>query len=116
MHLPLTDDTEGRFDREAFERMSDHAILANTARGGVVDEADLANALEAGEIGGAGLDVLREEPPEESLLLEREDVLFSPHAGWYSESAREDLAREVTGDVARVLAGEEPRNPVTDDW
>lgn len=116
VHLPLTDDTEGTFDREAFERMPDHAILANTARGGVIDETALAEALEAGEIEAAGLDVLGEEPPEESPLLEREDVLFSPHAGWYSESAREDLAREVASDVARVLAGEEPRNPVTDDW
>lgn len=116
VHLPLTDETEGIFDREAFERMPDHAILANTARGGVVDEDDLAAALDAGEIEGAGLDVLHEEPPEDSPLLERDDVLFSPHAGWYSESAREDLAREVAGDVARVLAGEEPRNPVTDDW
>jgi D-3-phosphoglycerate dehydrogenase / 2-oxoglutarate reductase len=116
IHLPLTDDTEGTFDREAFERMPDHAILANTARGGVVDETALAEALEEGEIDGAGLDVLCEEPPEESPLLDRDDVLFSPHAGWYSESAREDLAREVAGDVARVLAGEEPRNPVTDDW
>lgn len=96
--------------------MPDHAVLANTARGGVIDETALAEALEAGEIGGAGLDVLCEELPEESPLLEREDVLFSPHAGWYSESAREDLACEVAGDVARVLAGEEPLNPVTDDW
>jgi D-3-phosphoglycerate dehydrogenase len=116
IHLPLTDETEGTFDREAFERMPDHAILANTARGGVIDEAALAEALEAGELAAAGLDVLSEEPPDESPLLERDDVLLSPHAGWYSEAAREDLAREVAGDVARVLAGEEPKNPVTDDW
>lgn len=116
IHLPLTDETEGTFDREAFEAMADHAVLANTARGGIVDEDALAEALENGEIKGAGLDVMREEPPEESPLLDRDDVLLSPHAGWYSESAREDLAREVAGDVARVLAGEEPRNPVTDDW
>lgn len=116
IHLPLTDETEGTFDREAFEAMADHAVLANTARGGIVDEDALAEALENGEIKGAGLDVMREEPPEESPLLERDDVLLSPHAGWYSESAREDLAREVSGDVARVLAGEEPKNPVTDDW
>lgn len=116
IHLPLTDETEGTFDREAFESMPDHAVLANTARGGIVDEDALAEALENGEIKGAGLDVMREEPPEESALLDRDDVLLSPHAGWYSESAREDLAREVSGDVARVLNGEEPKNPVTDDW
>jgi D-3-phosphoglycerate dehydrogenase len=116
IHLPLTDETEGTFDREAFRTMPDHAVIANTARGGVIDEAALAEALEAGEIGGAGLDVLNEEPPEDSPLLDREDVLFSPHAGWYSESAREDLCREVADDVARVLAGEEPENSVTGDW
>ncbi|MFC6904957.1 C-terminal binding protein [Halalkalicoccus tibetensis] len=116
IHLPLTDETEGTFDREAFEAMLDHAVLANTARGGIVDEDALAEALEDGEIKGAGLDVMREEPPEDSPLLGRDDVLLSPHAGWYSESAREDLAREVAGDVARVLSGEEPSNPVTDDW
>lgn len=116
IHLPLTDETEGTFDCEAFRTMADHAIIANTARGGVIDETALVDALEAGEIKGAGLDVLCKEPPEDSPLLEREDVLLSPHAGWYSDSAREDLAREVASDVARVLAGEEPKAPVTDDW
>jgi D-3-phosphoglycerate dehydrogenase len=116
IHLPLTDETEGTFDREAFEKMPDHAVIANTARGGVVDETALAEALDSGEIKGAGLDVLNEEPPKDSPLLDREDVLFSPHAGWYSESAREDLCREVGGDVARVLAGEKPENPVTGEW
>lgn len=116
IHLPLTDETEGTFDREAFEAMPDHAVIANTARGGIVDEDALAAALDAGEVKGAGLDVMCEEPPEDSPLLDREDVLLSPHAGWYSESAREDLCREVAGDVARVLGDEEPRNPVTDDW
>ena len=76
----------------------------------------LAEALDSGEIKGAGLDVLNDEPPEDSPLLDREDVLLSPHAGWYSESAREDLCREVGGDVARVLAGEDPENPVTGEW
>ena len=116
IHLPLTDETERKFDREAFHTMPDHAVIANTARGGVVDETALAEALDSGEISGAGLDVLNEEPPEDSPLLDREDVLLSPHAGWYSESAREDLCQEVGGDVARVLAGDKPENPVTGEW
>lgn len=118
IHTPLTDETRGMFDVTAFEAMRDHAILVNTARGPIVDEDALVAALEADELGGVGLDVRDPEPPEEEPLLAFENVVLSPHAGFYSEEARRELTRSVSEDVARVLQGERSRNPVepTDGW
>ncbi len=118
VHAPLTDETRGLFDAAAFEAMPDHAILINTARGPVVDEDALVAALDAGTLGGAGLDVRDPEPPEDDPLVEFENVLLSPHAGFYSEEARQELTRTVSEDVARVLQGQAPRNPVesSDGW
>lgn len=117
IHTPLTDGTRHLFDAEAFETMPDHAILINTARGPVVDEEALVAALEAGELGGVGLDVRDPEPPADEPLDAFDNVVLSPHAGFYSEDARRELTRSVSEDVARVLRGEPPRNPVepTDD-
>jgi D-3-phosphoglycerate dehydrogenase len=116
VHVPLFEETRGLFDAEAFAAMKEEAILVNTARGGVIDEDDLAAALENDEIGRAGLDVLRQEPPEpDNPLLSMEEVVVTPHAGWYSEESRRDLSRGVARDVAAVLAGEEPKNPVDPD-
>lgn len=118
IHTPLTDETRGMFDAAVFETMPDHAILVNTARGPIVDEDALVEALETNELGGVGLDVRDPEPPEDEPLLAFENVVLSPHAGFYSEKARRDLTRSVSEDVGRVLRGEEPRNPVesTDGW
>lgn len=118
LHAPLYEGTRGMFDADAFERMRDDAVLVNTARGGLVDEEALAAALDAGEIDAAAVDVLTEEPPTDSPLLGREDTIVTPHAGWYSETARETLNRTVAADVARVLRGEEPENRVDPslDW
>lgn len=115
IHAPLTEETRGMFDAEAFETMRDHAILANTARGPIVDEGALHTALEAGEIAGAGLDVRETEPPVDSRLSDLENVVLTPHAGWYSEASRRELSRTVGEDVARVLRGDRPRNPVDPD-
>jgi len=118
IHTPLTDETRGLFDAEAFEAMRDHAILINTARGPIVDEDALVAALDSGTLGGAGLDVREPEPPEYEPLTDFENVVLSPHAGFYSEEARRDLTRSVSEDVVRVLQGDEPRNRVepTDGW
>ena len=113
IHVPLYDASEGMFSTEEFERMTDDAIVVNTARGPVVDEAALLEALEADEICRAGLDVLESEPPDpENPLLAREDVVVTPHTAWYSEESRLDLSRGVAGDVAAVINGEAPTNPV----
>jgi D-3-phosphoglycerate dehydrogenase len=112
VHVPLTDETEGMFDADAFERMRSKAILVNTSRGPVVDTDALADALDAGELRGAGLDVLPEEPPGDSPLLDRDDVVLTPHVAWYSEDSIVDLRETVATDIARTLSGESPKNVV----
>jgi D-3-phosphoglycerate dehydrogenase len=112
LHAPLYEGTRGMFDADAFERMRDDAVLVNTGRGGLIDEDALAAALDAGEIDSAAVDVLAEEPPVDSPLVGHEDTIVTPHAGWYSETAREELSRTVAADVARVLRGEEPENRI----
>ena len=113
VHVPLYDVSRGMFSTGEFEQMSDEAIVVNTARGPVVDQDALLAALEAGEISRAGLDVLESEPPDpDDPLLAREDVVVSPHTAWYSEESRRDLSRGVASDVAAVVNGESPTNPV----
>lgn len=118
VHTPLTDETREMFDSEAFKEMRDNAVLVNTARGPVVNEDALVAALADGEIAGAGLDVRETEPPVDEPLVGFENVVLSPHAGFYSEESRKELTRTVSEDVARVLQGEQPHNPVesTDGW
>lgn len=96
IHTPLTDETANMIDTDALDRLDD-AILVNTARGQVVDEDALLAALEDGRLRGAGLDVLREEPPiPENPLLERDDVIVTPHAAWYSTRTARVLRRRGT--------------------
>jgi|TARA_B100000315_G_scaffold22788_2_gene19765 D-3-phosphoglycerate dehydrogenase len=114
VHAPLTPETENMFNMDAFKKMKSSAYLINTARGPLVEINDLAAALDAGEIAGAGLDVLPEEPPSaDNPLLGRDDVVLTPHTGFYSEDALLDLQTTVATDVASVLAGEAPKYPIT---
>jgi D-3-phosphoglycerate dehydrogenase len=115
VHAPLTTESRGMFDADAFARMREESVLVNTARGPVVEEAALVDALEDGPLRAAGVDVFEEEPPEGSPLLDREDVLVTPHVAWYSERSREVLARSVARDVVRVLDGGEPEGEVDPD-
>ncbi|WP_129114625.1 C-terminal binding protein [Halegenticoccus tardaugens] len=115
VHAPLTDGTRDMFDREAFDAMTEGTILVNTGRGGVVDEAALAAALDDGIVRTAALDVLDAEPPDDSPLLGREDVIVTPHAGWYSEEARDRLNESIATDVRRALGGETPEGAVDPD-
>ncbi|MBX0295040.1 C-terminal binding protein [Haloarcula nitratireducens] len=113
VHTPLFEETRHLFSTEEFERMRDDAIVVNTSRGPVLDEDALVAALDDGEIAKAGLDVLDSEPPSpDNPLFDREDVVLTPHVGWYSEESRADLSRGVASDVAAVLQGEAPSNPV----
>ena len=98
---------------DAFKKMKNTAYLINTARGPLVEIDDLAAALDAGEIAGAGLDVLPQEPPaKDNPLLGRDDVVLTPHTGFYSEDSLLDLQMTVATDVATILAGGEPKYPV----
>ncbi|WP_336337001.1 C-terminal binding protein [Haloarcula brevis] len=112
LHAPLTDETRGLVDADALDRMADDALLVNTARGGLVDEAALYDALVSGDLGGAGLDVREAEPPGESSLHDLDSVVCSPHVAWYSEESRVEVTETVVEDVVRALRGEEPENPV----
>jgi D-3-phosphoglycerate dehydrogenase len=115
VNAPLTDETRDMVGADAFARLPDHAVVVNTGRGGVIDEAALVDALDAGEIAGAGLDVFAEEPPEGSPLLDREDVLVSPHAAWYSVEAKRDLNESVAANLRAAIDGETPPDRIDPD-
>jgi D-3-phosphoglycerate dehydrogenase len=107
INCPLTPQTRHMFRADAFARMKPTAWLVNTARGEIIQEDDLLAALRLGQIQGAALDVLTEEPPPpESPLLHVPNVIVTPHAAWYSEDAVQDLQRLAAEQARRVLAGE----------
>jgi D-3-phosphoglycerate dehydrogenase len=107
--IPHTRESTGLIGRDLIGRMKQTAILLNLSRGAVLDEIALADALVAGRIFGAGLDVLTREPPHPgNPLLGLENVVITPHCAWYSEEGREDVERRTAREVARVLSGEWP--------
>ena len=112
IHSPLLPETQGLFNAEAFLQMKPHAYLINTARGPIVDEAALAQALDAGQLAGAALDVMTKEPPTGSPLLGRPNVIITPHTSFYSEESLVDLQTKAAEEVVRVLQGQAPKNPV----
>jgi D-3-phosphoglycerate dehydrogenase len=113
LHAPATKDTVGAFGKTAFQAMKTTAILVNSARGDLVVEADLAEALVSGRIGGAALDVFGEEPlPSTSPLRSAPNLSLSPHAAWYSEVAVAELQRLVADEISRALRGEPARRPI----
>jgi D-3-phosphoglycerate dehydrogenase len=113
IHAPLSPVTRGLFNAEVFGKMKTGAILINTARGPLVDEAALIAALDAGQIGAAALDVVAVEPPApDSRLIGRDNVILTPHTAFYSVEALDELQRKCASDVARVLSGEPPVYPV----
>ena len=112
-HAPAAEGTIGFFNADAFERMKETAFLINTARGQLINEPDLARALQDGAIAGAGLDVFEREPlPQESPLREAPNLILSPHAAWYSDAAIDRLQGLVAEDITLALKGEGPRKPV----
>src|SRR5262249_50887594 len=109
LHAPLNDATRRLFNADVFRKMKKGALLINTARGGLIDEPALAAALDSGQVGGAGLDVVTIEPlPRDSPLLGRDNVILAPHTAWYSIEALVELQTKCASDVARVLRGEKP--------
>lgn len=110
LHVPLTESTHHLIGEEALGRTKPGAVLVNTCRGGVVDTAAVARALQDGRLKGAGLDVFEEEPlPVDSPLMDCPNAVLTPHASWYSEESYVELKRRVTEAVAAVLRGERPR-------
>jgi len=113
IHAPLLPATRGLMNAAAFVQMKTGAFLINTARGPLVDDTALAEALDSGHLGGAALDVVTVEPlAKESRLLGRDNVILTPHTAFYSVEALEELQTKCASDVARVLSGEAPVYPV----
>lgn len=107
LHCPLTEDTKYLIDREALARMKENALLINTARGGLVDQSALADALNSSRIAGAALDVMTPEPPnEDNPLIGLDNCVVTPHIAWASYEARSRLLTEVADNVASFLQGE----------
>jgi glyoxylate reductase len=114
LHCPLNTGTRHLMDAQRLARMKRGAILINTSRGPVVDEAALVAALESGALGGAGLDVFENEPAIHPGLLGREDVVLLPHLGSATHATRAQMATMALTDALRVLRGERPLHPVNE--
>lgn len=112
LHLPLAAATQHLLDRAAFARMKRTAYLINTARGPVIDEAALVEALKQGQIAGAGLDVYEREPEVSAPLLAMDNVVLLPHLGSATLETRTAMAMLAAENALDVLAGRAPRNPV----
>ena len=112
IHSPLLPETRHLFSTDVFRQMKPGALVVNTSRGPVVDEAALAAALDSKQIAGAALDVLEQEPPVSSPLFGRDNVILTPHTSFYSVESLEELQTKAAEEVVRVLSGQPPRNPV----
>jgi len=114
LHCPLTAETERLVNKERLGSMKRTAFLINTSRGPLVDETALAEALDDGEIAGAGLDVVGTEPPAaENPLLKAKNCYITPHIAWATRAARERLFRAAVENVAAFLDGR-PQNVVNE--
>ncbi|RKP51867.1 C-terminal binding protein [Pararobbsia silviterrae] len=111
LHSPLTPDTRRIIDARRLALMKPTTIIVNTARGGLIDEAALVDALKHRVIFGAGIDVFEgEPPPADHPLFSCENAVLSDHTGWYSEDSVAELQRKAAEEVARVLRGELPKS------
>jgi D-3-phosphoglycerate dehydrogenase len=110
---PLTAETRNLIDAARIARMKDGAIVVNTSRGGIIDEAALAAALKSGKLGGAGLDTTDKEPLEATSPLRGLDsCVVTPHMAWYSEEAGNELKRKAAEEAVRFVRGEPVHYPV----
>jgi lactate dehydrogenase-like 2-hydroxyacid dehydrogenase len=112
LHCPLTPETHHLINRAAFSAMRKDAFLINAARGGIVDDQALVDALARGEIHGAALDVFETEPTVHPLLREMKNVVMTPHLGSATGEARAAMALAAAQNVVEVLSGRDPSSPV----
>jgi len=116
IHCPLNPSTRHLIKEEEFKKMKKKPFLINTSRGPIIDEKALVQALAKGQICGAGLDVLENEPPDlESPLLKMENVILSPHVGFYSVESISALKRRAAKNVSEVLMGKWPYTVVNQE-
>ena len=110
IHAPLTEETLHMMNAEAFRAMKAHAVIVNTARGKIIDEKALFEALEEKRIAGAGLDVVASEPAgRDNPLLACDNVIVTPHVAWYSEESFKNAMVMTMDEVVSVLGGHRPR-------
>lgn len=115
LHSSLNETNEGIMNMEAFTKMKPSAILINTARGGLINEANLAHTLNEGIISYACLDVLSAEPPDENNpLLQAKNCIITPHIAWTSVEARKKLLHDVADNITAFISGEALLNVVND--
>ena len=115
LHCPLNDDTRDLFGREEFQLMKRNALLINAARGALIQDQALIDALQTGLIAGAGIDALREEPPAKGsalLDLDLPNFIVTPHVAWASNEAVQALADQVIDNIEGFMAGQ-PQNLLT---
>lgn len=113
IHLPLTPESRHLISAPQLRLMKPGSFLVNTARGPVVDTTALVEALRTGHLGGAALDTVENEPiPSSHPLLQLDNVIVTPHIGWYSERSREELRCRVAEEAARLALGQPPLCPV----
>ncbi|WP_026477390.1 D-2-hydroxyacid dehydrogenase [Alkaliphilus transvaalensis] len=109
LHCPLFEDTKGMINKETIEKMKDGVLIINTSRGPLIDEEDLAGALNRGKIGGAAVDVVTTEPIKESNpLLKSKNCIITPHIAWAPKEARSRLMEIAIDNLEKYLSG----NPV----
>ncbi len=115
VHVPLADSTRGLISKDQLQLMKKGAILINTSRGPVLNEADVTEALKIGTITGAGLDVFETEPLSlDSPLRKLDNVVLSDHTGWYSEESKVELKTKAALNIVSVLKGGKPIYPVNE--
>ncbi|GAB2537157.1 phosphoglycerate dehydrogenase [Gracilibacillus alcaliphilus] len=112
VHTPLIKETKHLINKEAFAKMKDGVRIVNCARGGIIDEDALYEAIKSGKVAGAALDVFEEEPATDHRLLELPEVIATPHLGASTIEAQESVAIDVSHDVVRYLTEGIAKNPV----
>ena len=112
LHLPFTAESRHVINRRTLALMKPTAFLVNTARGALVNEADLLEALRNGRLAGAGLDVFEKEPPGKNPLFELDNVLLTPHAAGVDVKSRDDMALSAAQAIVALSRGEWPAEKI----
>ena len=112
IHVPLNEESRNLIDRRRLALMKPTAYLINTARGGLINEGDLLEALRAGKLAGAALDVFEQEPPPITPLLELDNVVLTPHAAGVDTQSRDDMALSAARAIVALSRGEWPAEQV----
>ncbi|MDQ0338289.1 D-3-phosphoglycerate dehydrogenase [Caldalkalibacillus uzonensis] len=116
VHIPLTDETKGLINKDLFKLAKKNLVIVNTARGPVINEQDLIEALQAGQIAGAALDVVEIEPIQpDNPLLTMDNVILTPHVAWYSEESEDEMRSKCARNVLEALQGQTPTYLVNKD-